>query len=289
MSWYAAWMVLATAIVLAAFVAAFIFIKGPVFLAILLFYLPLVGILGAALVQFVPAIAEWIGKPEATQLIYVIIGATLFTLILSMILCFTCQIPHPAEAFQDVSSNTPTVDQLQSSVTDAEEAVCKFITRADQYIKSDVGPAGDKNPTLVSEARQKARTNIDLVLCSDGAPVANNSDSNNDLTALENRIARLESTLSGFTGVVFKKSYDETVPCKESFVAVAASPADELARRLTAIQQTIQDQQTKYLDPMDQKTKDLRAGKASDCDKRRGAMTVVKGGRSKDTGGQTAQ
>ena len=117
---------------------------------------------------------------------------------------------------------------------------------------------------------------VNMVLCSDGAPAnVGGPGAVPDLDDLENRIARLESTLSGFTGVVFKHSYDTTVPCQEGFADVAAA---DLEQRLAAVRQTITDQQEKYLGPIDQTTKDLQAGKVSDCDKRRGAKLAASGG-----------
>lgn len=226
---------------------------------------------------------------EAQKLIIVLLLSSAVILTLSAILCWTCQTPRPRERFENppTAGESAVVARLRSGVAEAEEAVCKYITRADQFIKSDTGPAGKKDPSLVTAAEQKARDGVNMVLCSDGLPVEIADVSGSDeLVDLENRIARLESTLSGFTGVVFKHSYEETVPCKEGFVDVTADPPTpaQLEQRLAAIRTTIDEQQTKYLGPIDQKTQDLQAGKASDCDKRRGAKLAAAGGPKANSG-----
>lgn len=232
----------------------------------------------ASLVSFLPVgtiDADFGANSE--QLMYVILWTAAGIMVLSVVACALCQQPRPRESFVD---STTDLTQLRKGITDAEVAVCKYITRADKYISGDVGPAGKKDPSLVTAAEQKAREGVNLVLCSDGAPAE--VDSSGDLTELDSRLARLESTLAGFTGVVFKHSYDETVPCKEGFAAVPQVPsAADLTKRLDAVRATIKEQQTKYLDPMDQKTKDLQAGKASDCDKKNGAKLAASGGGSK--------
>jgi hypothetical protein len=215
-------------------------------------------------------------KSSMQQLIIVVVLVAAVILVLSIAFCLSCVIPRPREMFVDSDVSGAQLKRLEEGVTEAEEAVCKYITRADQFIKGDVGPAGKTDPSLVTAAEEKARAGVNLVLCSDGAPAS--VAGTPDLADLENRIARLESTLSGFTGVVFKHAYDTTVPCQEEFQDAAGPTASDLEKRLAAVRQTIADQQEKYLGPMDQKTKDLQAGKASDCDKKRGAKLAVAGG-----------
>jgi hypothetical protein len=234
------------------------------------------GVTGlASLVTLLPTgtVDQDFGK-NSEQLVYVVLWTAAGIMALSVVACALCQQPRPRESFVDGSD---ALTPLREGVADAEIAVCKYITRADKYIAGDVGPAGKKNPSLVTAAEQKAREGVDLVLCSDGAPAE--VDSSGDLADLDARLARLESTLAGFTGVVFKHSYDETVPCKEGFAAMPSVPTvADLTKRLEAVQATIKDQQTQYLDPMDQKTKDLQAGKASECDKKSGAKLAASGG-----------
>jgi hypothetical protein len=239
-------------------------------------------VIGFAVLPLIQAVQSGVGgtgDSKALQdLLIVILLTAAGILVLSIVACILCQQPRPREMFVDASgSGDDPLTQLQKGIAAAEVTVCTYITAADKYIKGDVGPKADKEPDLVTAAQQKAREGVNLVLCSDGAPAE--VDSSGDLTELDARLSRLESTLSGFTGVVFKHSYEETVPCKESFVDVSAPPTvEDLTARLTAVQKTIRDQQTQYLDPMDQKTKDLQAGKASDCDKKHGAKLAASGG-----------
>jgi hypothetical protein len=230
----------------------------------------LLGIGTVALTVFQKG-SEYIDGPASQRLLLVLVVTAGIVLALSIIICALCQQPRPREMFVDGSGdgNDP-LAPLRTGIAAAEVAVCKYITQADKYIKGDVGPKADKEPDLVTAAQQKARDGVNMVLCSDGAPAE--VDSSGDLTELDSRLSRLESTLSGFTGVVFKRAYEETVPCKEGF---AVPTVEDLTQRLKAVQAAISDQQTQYLDPMDQKTKDLQQGKASDCDKRRGAKMAV--------------
>ena len=240
------------------------------------------GVAGlVALVMALPAGPSWLkeASPEMQRLLIVLLLVAAVILVFSILFCWSCLTPKPREMFVDASGASSSVDpqlkRLQADVAEAEETVCKYITRADQFIKGNVGPASKKDPSLVTAAEEKARTGVNMVLCSDGAPAnVGAPGAVPDLGDLENRIARLESTLSGFTGVVFKHSYDTTVPCQEGFADVAA----DLEQRLAAVRQIITDQQEKYLGPIDQKTKDLQAGKVSDCDKRRGAKLAASGG-----------
>jgi hypothetical protein len=280
--------IVAFILIMGALVGAFVGVFRS-FQQVLVEFLPfyMVTVAGAAallvaLISSLPSDSmSWIkeASPEFKRLVIVLMLVAVVILVLSIVLCATCSTPRPYERFVD-GSGSPQLARLQADVAEAEEAVCKYITRADQFISGDVGPAGKKDPSLVTAAEEKARAGVNMVLCSDGgaADVAA-PGTTPDMGDLENRIARLESTLSGFTGVVFKHSYDETVPCKEGFAMVAAAPtASELEQRLAAVRQTIADQQTQYLGPIDQKTKDLQSGKVSDCDKRRGAKLSAAGG-----------
>ena len=269
-----------------AFVLVFVFTR-QVLVEFIPLYAFLVALGIAAIVAFVSSLppSDWIKEatPEMQRLLIVLLLVAAVILVFSIAFCWSCLTPRPREMFVDGSGGTsaavdPHLKRLEADVAEAEEAVCKYITRADQFIKGDVGPAGKKDPSLVTAAEEKARTGVNLVLCSDGAPAEMGATP--DLGDLENRIARLESTLSGFTGVVFKHSYDTTVPCQEGFADVASpSTPSGLEQRLAAVRQTIADQQEKYLGPIDQKTKDLQSGKVSDCDKRQGAKLAASGGK----------
>jgi hypothetical protein len=61
--------------------------------------------------------------------------------------------------------------------------------------------------------------------------------------------------------------------CKitETFVSLTSEEPT-----LEKVQQTIRDLKSRYLDPIRQKQKDLRAGIISDCEKDKGAFAAVK-------------
>jgi hypothetical protein len=185
-----------------------------------------------------------------------IIMLTLFTV---CVLCFRAM---PREAFEDLSGDSA----LLTDIAAAEEAVCKLITRVDGFIQNDVGPAGVDDPSQVVAARAKARQGVAMVDCSGTQEDA------------AHRITQLEETLRSFTGPELQRTYDTAMKCEGFQSGSTAAGVPSLRDRLSAIQKTLQDQQTRLLAPIDQKTEDLKKGIASDCDKRRGTahMTAKK-------------
>jgi len=191
-------------------------------------------------------------------------GSVLVVLLTTILLCIMCVKIRPREMFVDLVSQLDSSQEtvLLNDISAAEEAVCKLITRADGFIQNDVGKAGQDDPGLVRAAQQKARADVDMVTC--GEPATETLD-------IDHRLARLESTLTGFTGPEIKRTYDATVPCREQFVGGGVSPRD----RLTAIRAMITEQQQKFLGPIDTKTAAMRRGDLSDCERRRGAKTAT--------------
>ena len=187
-------------------------------------------------------------------------------LLLTLLLCLLCVQTQPRELFVDAGVSDPT-SQLLADISAAEVDVCKLITRADQFIQNDVGKAGQDDPSLITAAQQKARGDTDMVVCG------------GDETAqleIDHRLRRLEETLRAFTGPEFKRTYDATVPCREGFVDISEEAEVASARqRLAAIRATIQEQQQKYLGPIDAKTAAMQRGDLSDCERRRGAKTAT--------------
>lgn len=181
-------------------------------------------------------------------------------------------------------TQTDPVQALWSGIAAAEDATCKYITRADGFIKNNEGKAGHDNPSLVSDAQQKARAAAGgpLTDCTASWPATLQDVSSytldQGLADADNRLTRLETTLQGFTGVVFQNTYNATVACQmpqpttEGFETSLAS----LQQRLTAVQAAIQMQQQKLLGPIDQKTEEVKKGQLSDCDKARGKATAMK-------------
>jgi hypothetical protein len=210
-----------------------------------------------------------------------------------------CMNIRPTEQFEDMHSVDPTetesqkllaeeqtsIKALLSGIGAAELATCKLITRVDNFIKGDVGKPGLDDPTLVTQAQQKARDiaggPIQTCPPEDSADI----DIVSSINDADNRMARLENTLNSFTGPKLKATYNKTVPCAgaEGFVdAVGAgepTPLDKikaLQKRLEVVQSIITNQQTQYLKPIDDKTAALQRGEVSDCDKGRGMKTGIK-------------
>lgn len=185
----------------------------------------------------------------------------------------TCQVIHPTERFD----NTPIpLTTFIQQILATEKEVCLLITQTDKFIQGDQGSAGHKDPTLVEAAQQKARAAVVDPLTKAVVPLTD-CGTPWDASEVANRISRLELTLKMFTGPEIQKTYNSTVPCNESFVSGSgpvepvemADPA--LVQRLAAINEVINMQRTQWLVPINQKIKDLRSGKASSCDKKKGS------------------
>lgn len=193
-----------------------------------------------------------------------------------VLICFTlaswivttfCFSVHPIETFVSDS-----LEALLTDVAKTEGDICTLITRTDKFIEADQGKAGQDDPSRVSAAQAAARASVTggITICpatgTDGATLAD----------AENRIARMESTLSGFTGPELQKTYENQVPCRESFQNPTTPDLATLRQRLTAVQATLRAQETNWLKPVDDKNAALQRGDVSDCDKRRGASTQLK-------------
>jgi uncharacterized protein YukE len=188
---------------------------------------------------------------------------------------------HPVEQFVGQGINDTQTDPMQTlwtGIAEAEEAVCKYITRADGFIQNDLGKPGHDNPSLVSAAQQKARDAAGgpLTDCTAAWPATLTDVSSytldQELSDADNRLTRLETTLQGFTGVVFQNTYNKTVKCPTEGFATSLTT---LQQRLTAVQAVIKQQQSALLGPIDQKTEDIKKGHLSDCDKARAKSTAI--------------
>lgn len=138
----------------------------------------------------------------------------------------------------------------------AEEAVCEMMASTISYIRNDAGPQG---PDAITSAIQQSIANA-------GGPVSQCPPiAVNDTTSeqeLDERLTRMENSLNGLVEPEAKKTFAAT-QCTEGF-------ADQ-GSRLAAIQQTIQSLQSQYLDPIQQKQRDLQCGRLSDCERKKGA------------------
>lgn len=193
-------------------------------------------------------------------------------LVLPGLLCAACYTVRPTEAFQDGSGSTDTNTAasaeedptLLADLAAAEDAVCKLITRVDGFIQNDQGPAGQSDSQLILAAQMKAREGVSMVDCSEAEAAQED---------VSHRLTRLEATLKSFTGPELQRTYDTTMRC-EGFADLVTPVVPTLRQRLTAVQATLQDQQSRLLAHVDQKTADLKRGIASDCDKKRAAAAT---------------
>lgn len=197
--------------------------------------------------------------------------------IIAIVLRMICLNIVPYEKFEDASGSSDSMATLLIGIADAEAKACSLITRTNKFIKAGQGHAGQQNPDLVTQAQQAALSAAggDIVDCGASWPADISGEA--ALTEADNRMSRLETTLNGFTGPTFLKTYNKTVPCPpiESFAGEAKPTLKSLNKRLVAINALMQTQEQKYLKPIDQKTEQLKKGQASDCDKKQGAQTAM--------------
>jgi len=176
----------------------------------------------------------------------------IWLIIISIMLFISHVCVTPTEFFEG------STDDFLEAIVETEEKVCAMIKENDEFIRSDMGPNGEENPSLVFAAQSKARGDIPMTVCPPSS----------DPTVIEERLTRMERTLAEFTGVQLKKTYNTVT--SECFVGQEATLI-EWKTRLRAIQDTLNAQTSQYLTPIQQKQQELRSGQASDCDKQRGA------------------
>lgn len=227
--------------------------------------------------------------PDDLSTIIMYLGILTLGLMAVLIVVRTyCGNIHPVEQFVGQGINDTQTDPMQTlwtGIAEAEDAVCKYITRADGFIKNNIGKPGHDNPSLVSAAQQQARAAADgpITDCTATWPATLTDVSSytldQELADADNRLTRLETTLQGFTGVVFQNTYNKTVKCPSEGFATSLS---SLQQRLSAVQTMIKQQQTILLGPIDKKTEEIKKGHLSECDKARAKATAIpaKGGAS---------
>ncbi len=240
-----------------------------------------------AIVLWTNKIASRFTAEDTKQIVILIVVAMV---ILAGVLLFigkTCMEIRPTERFEDIDhqeesknpkdpteerekKETKEIAALLHGIETADTEVCKLMTRADHFIQGNVGHPGIENPSLVTDAQQKARGEGPIVTCT--------TDKHLTLADAENHLTRLENTLKAFTGPTLQTTYNNTVICKEDFTGTEKPivHVKQLQERLKKVKQTIEEQQKRLLDPIDEKTAALRRGEVSDCDKRRGAKTQLK-------------
>jgi len=272
--------------------------------------LPFGLILGAGLLTAILTSGGKMSAEEYQQIVMYVVVILLIVAVVSMLACALCYRIRPMETFVagviDISAGEQTqqVDEVQeiwTAVGKTEAEICKLIKQTDTYIQNGLGPKDKDDPTLVASAQQNARADAGgpITDCSANWPatVADVSSQTLDQTMaqLDDRIRRMEITLKGFSAPVLEKAYKSTVECStegfgdyapfESFVATSLTALQD---RLKEVQAAINYQEKKLIGGMNRKMKDLQAGRASDCDKQRGAKIAMSSGSGSGSGSKSS-
>jgi hypothetical protein len=255
--------------------------------------IPFALILGAGLATWITTLGGKLTAEDAKQLVLYVLIIVAIVAIVSIVARALCYQIRTEEQFTDISDP---VQALWTAVGQTETSICKLVGQTDNYIRSGIGPKGKDDPSLVTTAQQDARADAGgpLTDCTATWPtiVADVSSQTMDetMSQLDDRITRMETTLKGFSAPVLTKAYQSTVACNtESFVGFAPFESERvepfvatsivaLQDRLKEVKASIDYQEKKLIGGMEQKKKDLQAGKASDCDKQRGAKTAMAAG-----------
>jgi hypothetical protein len=212
--------------------------------------LPYGLIFGALVVVGVIYFAARLSAEDVTEVV-IAVGTILIGVIVVMMLTSACLNIRPTEGFANVTD----------PLADTEARVCALMEEANKFIQGEVGQAGTDSPALIKKAQGSALSRV-------GAPTTDCSLTSVKLSD-EERLSRMEVTLAKFVEPEFKKTYDSTMTC-EGFQSMNPR-IDDNATRLARIQTTIHRLNGKYLEPIQQKTKDLQSGRLSECDRKKGA------------------
>lgn len=228
------------------------------------------GITAVVAIVLIMVVSIFLDKELSKILIWYVLLAFAPLFLIALIICFDCAVIHPQEAF-DTEQPTESPDLLKTlfqGIGAAEDAVCRLVTRTDEFIQGDVGNPGIQNPTLVTDAQNQARLSVgsSITICpATGIPETET------LQDADQRLLRLEATLKSFSGPRIQKVYQQSVECFVPLNAEIGGPSIEsLQPRLAAVQEAIALQQGKWIGAIDAKKAALQRGEASDCDKQKG-------------------
>ena len=217
---------------------------------------PFAVILLGGVILFVAFLFMRLSANDMTEILLSVGTILLIVIFVMVFVVSVCASINVREGFADITKG-----ELEA----LEKQVCTLMASSDMYITNDVGQAGQDNPAVLAKAKQDARGSGTMPEC-ELTP-----------TVIGDRISRMERALGVFTGPQLKKTYDKTVPCTVEGFADAAKPIGSFTDRLQAIKNLIETQTKQYLTPIEQKEKDVKAGKLSDCEKKKGASAAVVG------------
>jgi hypothetical protein len=236
---------------------------SPVYAAIGIMPVLIVG--GA---MFVLGILFILMKIPGDVIAEVVVSAGTIGLIILLCLVFIrvfCLNIQPYEMFESGSTEpTETTEPSDEELSAAEQEVCALVKRADEYIEAGVGQPGQENPALVTQAKAKAVNDAAIYGQLTECPPSKGQQT---LQAIE-RIDRMERRLLKFVEPILLSACQAATICSKDMIGTAIdvttmSPVDRLAQ----IQKLSKKMRVLYLDPMDQKIKDLQGGSVSDSDK----------------------
>lgn len=219
---------------------------------------------------------------DLTQILLLIGGIWLFVMLVLLFVTNMCAKIRPRELFADGDGTAADPYQaLIREITLAETDVCLMITRVDKFIISSVGSPGKDTKAAAATAIDAARAPAGTITSCPSTWPKDLTDHDAILGEAANRMTRMESTLQNYTDPQLTKTYKLVVPC-ESFATAGGSVAEQerlvtlgqLRERLAKITAVITAQQKNLLRPIENKQKELRSGKPSDCDKAKGSKQM---------------
>ena len=202
-------------------------------------------------------------KLTANDMTEILLAMGTIWLVVIIVLIFVSNVCMSISPIQERFYDSSTVD-IQAFNT-AEESVCEMMATAISYIRND---ASQQGPDAITGAIQQAITNAGgpITRCP-SQPVVTETTSEKEL---DERLTRMENSLNGLIKPGVQKPF-AAIQCTEGFA--------DIGSRLAAVQQTIKTLQSQYLDPIQQKQRDLQCGRLSDCERKKGITTIVQQGK----------
>lgn len=251
----------------------FIIIIGALILTGMIFYT-------LEAIRFIPGIPDDIIK----EILFAMGTIWFGVMFVFMLMTVTCQKIYPTERFMDSGSEAASLNNLETEVCKQLQAVCSFKQGA-------LGQAGIDNPSLLVNAihtmiqgaggtitecsdptpsTQQAGTIPPLVPT--GIPVSDDMFfSNPDM--IQDRVDRAMRTLTGVIEPVASSTFASMNTCDGFESGGTGSDGVQIAlvSSIANAQSVAATIRSRYLDPIQQKQEDLKAGHLSDCDKKKGA------------------
>jgi len=239
--------------------------------------LPVAILVLGAIGTFIFYVLTRLEKEDISDLTLTLGTIGIVTLGVLMFMRFFCMRISVMEQF---ASAPVTIQELTAEVNETEAIVCKYITQANLFTANKLGAQGQDDPRMVENA-------VQLSVNAVGAPITmcdqvwnTPADIGEALQQNNERITRMDVTLSKFVEPIFKEAYEAGTQCKDVSGSVPASTTTEgfddasstqdLYTRLKVIQNVLILQKKNYLDPIEKRVQDLKSGKISDCDRRMG-------------------